>query len=884
MKFIFYTVFFIGLLLSNCLLAQTVFTSWNFETSIATPASPATNVGTGAASVINNGTGTITAASGTGMSTLTGCGAQTSGTNAWALNPFASGNATETNGVQFLTSTTGYTNIFFTWEQRSSNAVANTWRLQYTLNGTSWVNFIMSTSNTTFCNGVINAAGAFENNTAGDNYRRITADFTAITAANNNTNFGVRILAATFTTTNQFRQTSNTSTVATAGTVRFDNVSFAGTTAIANTPPTIVLDAVNTPYTIVGNAANPLSPFGIADALTDPTSAIQNTGVAFVINDAETALNALTVSATSSNTAVVPNANITITGSGANRNIKINPTAVGVANIIISVNDGTSTTSYTISYAVSAAPLTTTNTRFLHGSSDGSTAIAIDNNTMLVADDENQALRLYNRQNSGLPYISFDFTTSLGLTDLSGGLPREVDIEASTKVGNRIYWLGSHSNAASGNARPNRSRLFATDLTSNGANSTLTYVGRYDNLKTDIINWDLNNTHGLGANYFGLQASATTGVLPEASDGSGFNIEGLEMAPDNTTAFVCFRAPQTLITTRTMALVIPVTNFTTLVAANPYTATSATFGSPIQLNLGGRGIREIRKNADNEYLIIAGPCDAATGTAPKDFKLFIWNGIATSNPILVNVDLTALQVNGSFEGILNIPTALFGNCSVQLIVDNGDFDYYNTGVAAKDLSDNNLKKSRVETVNFIIPVVLPLNILNLSASVINQNHVYITFTAATNSNVTLHKLMVSTDGVNFRVLNNSVILSNNIYNYKHLNAFVNTTALYYKIQTLYTNGEVVNSQIIKVVKNAANNAANNVISINQQEATNVVLITINQNITQPMPVLVINTNGAVIKKFNINSSGTYNINLSTLPKGSYIFKVGNNFVKKIIKY
>src|SRR6185369_7538557 len=113
-----------------------------------------------------------------------------------------------------------------------------------------------------------------------------------------------------------------------------------------------------------------------------------------------------------------------------------------------------------------------------------------DADNMLVADDEDQTIRLYDRDQSGLPLASFNFTGNLGLTDISGGIPREVDIEASAQSGNRIYWLGSHSNASSGNDRPNRSRLFATDISGTGSSATLSYVGRYDGLKTDLINWD----------------------------------------------------------------------------------------------------------------------------------------------------------------------------------------------------------------------------------------------------------------------------------------------------------------------------------------------------------------------------------------------------------
>src|ERR1041384_1323302 len=81
--------------------------------------------------------------------------------------------------------------------------------------------------------------------------------------------------------------------------------------------------------------------------------------------------------------------------------------------------------------------------RFHTGVSDGSTAVAIDNQYMFVGADENQRLRLYSRSNSGPAIAEFDMHPFLGLLDLyENGTPREVDIEASTRVGDRIYWLG----------------------------------------------------------------------------------------------------------------------------------------------------------------------------------------------------------------------------------------------------------------------------------------------------------------------------------------------------------------------------------------------------------------------------------------------------------
>ena len=292
----------------------------------------------------------------------------------------------------------------------------------------------------------------------------------------------------------------------------------------------------------------------------------------FTIGDIETAVGSLTVSVSSNNTVVVPNENLNLTGDGASRNLKITPVAAGYATILITVNDGTTNTTFNISYAASEAGDITSNTHFHTGKSDASTAIKIDNDLMLVADDEDQTIRLYNRNNSGLPVNSFDFTSVLGLTDTSGGIPREVDIEASLKIGNSIYWMGSESNASSGNSRPNRNRVFKTDISGTGPITSLVYASRYDYLKDDILAWDANNLHGKGENYYGLVASATVGVIPESATLNGFNIEGIEMAPDNTTAYIAFRAPQVIPSDRKKALIIPVTNFTSILAANGGTA------------------------------------------------------------------------------------------------------------------------------------------------------------------------------------------------------------------------------------------------------------------------------------------------------------------------
>ncbi len=504
---------------------------------------------------------------------------------------------------------------------------------------------------------------------------------------------------------------SNPSSGITLGSTTTQNITIADNDA-TNTAPTItadnetVIDADKiTPFLSLPNSSPVGSPTALVSGVVgDSTDPAKTIGIEFNVSDAETAAGSLIVTATSSNQSVVTDANLTVSlGANANsRNLKINPTGVGYSDITVTVSDGNLTSSYVIKYAASAAGNTAT--RFLAGAANASTAIAIDSNYMLVGDDENQALRLYDRNNSGLPINSFDFTSSLNLTQLSGGVPREVDIEASAKLGNRIFWLGSESNNDSGTARPNRNRIFATDITGTGASTTLSYAGRYDFLRDDIIAWDQNNGHGLGANFFGLAASAAAGVGSKQTN--GYNIEGLEFAPDNSTAYVAFRAPQEPTTNRTLALIVPVTNFASLISGNGSTQGSATFGAPIQLDLGGRGIREIRKNANNQYVIIAGPAGDATGVAPADFRLYTWDGNPASAPVLRSADLTGLNVGGSFESIVEVPNSLTNSSQLQLLVDNGTTVFYNDGLAGSDIPDKpNFQKSRSEVVTLGNPIV-----------------------------------------------------------------------------------------------------------------------------------------------------------------------------------
>ncbi|MHC4542539.1 MAG: hypothetical protein ACYS74_22615 [Planctomycetota bacterium] len=92
------------------------------------------------------------------------------------------------------------------------------------------------------------------------------------------------------------------------------------------------------------------------------------------------------------------------------------------------------------------------------GMCDASAAVALDEETFVVAGDGSNILRVYKTTGAGMPVSTCD------LTDFLGSKP--VDIEGVARVGDRIYWIGSHSRDRQGQVQPSRYRFFATIIKS----------------------------------------------------------------------------------------------------------------------------------------------------------------------------------------------------------------------------------------------------------------------------------------------------------------------------------------------------------------------------------------------------------------------------------
>ncbi|HEX8714492.1 MAG TPA: hypothetical protein VF706_02900, partial [Solirubrobacteraceae bacterium] len=294
-------------------------------------------------------------------------------------------------------------------------------------------------------------------------------------------------------------------------------------------------------------------------ALGDPTNAT----LGVKVSDSSFAASELSVTASSGNTTVAPSAEAS--GSGSERTLTVTPGAVGHSTITLTVEapDHSQATT-TVDYAVSANQGDVSD-RYYAGAGNASSAIDVGGGYMVLGDDESNVLRLYHERVSGEPVKTFDFTKALP----SGA--SEIDIEASARAGNTLYWMGSLSNKKSGKLDHERDIVFAATITGSGASTELTYLGSYTHLREDLIAWDEAN-----GNPLGFKASTEEGVPSNVAE--GFNVEGVEFAAgSSSTAYVAFRAPLEPTSARAKALLVPVMNFSSLVTNGNPGSTKATF-------------------------------------------------------------------------------------------------------------------------------------------------------------------------------------------------------------------------------------------------------------------------------------------------------------------
>lgn len=268
------------------------------------------------------------------------------------------------------------------------------------------------------------------------------------------------------------------------------------------------------------------------------------------------------------------------------------------------------------------------------GTSDASAAVSVGSELFLVADDENNVLRLYSAIKPGFPVSTYNMTSFL---DVDPAHP-EADIEGATKIGRRIYWITSHGRNKDGKIRPSRYRFFATDIDVKSNNVTVRPVGKsYKNLVQDLLktkptlSWSNGMAPRLGLEkatrlYADLKKKDREKLAPKEE---GLNIEGLCASADGKMIYIGFRNPRPMDESarRHKALVVPLLNPDRVVEKGE----APVFGEPILWDLGGLGIRSMEYSPFHKvYFIIAGEADES-----DKFALYRWPGERENKPVFL---------------------------------------------------------------------------------------------------------------------------------------------------------------------------------------------------------------------------------------------------------
>jgi hypothetical protein len=283
---------------------------------------------------------------------------------------------------------------------------------------------------------------------------------------------------------------------------------------------------------------------------------------------------------------------------------------------------------------------------------DASAGMALNSTTFVVANDEDDILRLYSFAKSFSPLDSVNIRKSLIPDPGDKKDKEEADIEACAKLGDTIFWICSHS-MGKNKAKPRRHQLFASTVSEAGNKLQATVIGKpYPNLVKAL-------TADKRFEKYHLDTAACLKV-----DDGGFNIEGMCLW-DKTKLLIGLRSPigkkPDCSADTSRALLIPLENPVELLVTS--STSNPKFGDPIEIDLGGRGIRDIIFwEAKDTYLIAAG-----NYTDERNFALFTWSGVRGHQPVMVKgIDLTKI----SPEAIIPIPGS--PKNELLLLSDDGD--------------------------------------------------------------------------------------------------------------------------------------------------------------------------------------------------------------------
>ena len=229
----------------------------------------------------------------------------------------------------------------------------------------------------------------------------------------------------------------------------------------------------------------------------------------------------------------------------------------------------------TLTLAVLASANSKIEIRELRNACDISAGVLLDSERWVVANDENQLLYIYKPNNSS-PMDSVNLSDHFA----QGRKRGEVDLEATARINDTIFWIGSHSTNKRGRYRSARHALAATW-------------------------WDSHQLIPVGQVYRDLAKDLA--VLDSAIFGNNLllNIEGLAHDAEGE-LLLGFREPMV----QDQALVVKLSNPQQCLQGE-----KAQLQTPILLDLGGQAIRSLECDAQRQvFWIIGGPSSKANTT------------------------------------------------------------------------------------------------------------------------------------------------------------------------------------------------------------------------------------------------------------------------------
>lgn len=255
------------------------------------------------------------------------------------------------------------------------------------------------------------------------------------------------------------------------------------------------------------------------------------------------------------------------------------------------------------------------------GLCEASASSFIDDSHFAVASDETNTFQIYRRG------VARSIGPGIDLEDFLDA--DKSDIEGAARIGDRVYWISSHSFNSNGEDRPKRQLFFATRIVRADGRPSI---------------------EGVGSPVKSLRDDLAKSARVEPSE---LNVEGLASTPEGG-LLIGMRAPLR----SHMAIVVPFMNPGSVVDSGG----RPKFGEALLLDLDGLGIRSLEYigRANLKFLIVAGPVfDGADG-----FALYRWAGPGTQPSKIQPLSDSGFRP----EAAMAVP----GQDLVQLLSDDGD--------------------------------------------------------------------------------------------------------------------------------------------------------------------------------------------------------------------